>query len=349
MKKHLERRIGLSLWFSLVSLVNFMITACVIGFFALLISAFQSGNHPEPWVIILAVLAACVIVGTLVSMIVGRLPLRPIHKIIEATNKLAQGDFSARLEITRPQEFNELANSFNRMATELGSTEMLRADFIDNFSHEFKTPIVSIKGFAEELRYDDLSVEERREYLDIIIKESARLAQLSTEILELSKVEHQTMLIDTERFNLTEQIRCAIVMLENHWEAKNLSLYVDMDEVECVGNKDMLNRVWLNLLDNAIKFTPKNGTIEVRLRNEGDALVIQTQDSGTGIREAALDHIFDKFYQADESHSTIGNGLGLAAAKRIIELHGGTIAAESTESLGSTFTTRIPVIAKQNA
>ncbi len=347
MKKPLERRIGLSLWFSVVSLVNFMITAFIIGFVAFLISAFQSGNRLEPWAIIFAVLLACVIVGTVVSLFISRLPLRPIHQIIEATDKLAKGNFDTRLEIARPQELNELAVSFNRMATELGSIEMLRADFIDNFSHEFKTPIVSIKGFAEELRYDDLSAEERREYLDIIIKESERLSQLSTEVLDLSKVEHQMMLIDIEQFNLAEQIRRTIVMLENNWESKNISLQVDMDEVECSGNKDMLNRVWLNLLDNAIKFTPRNGTVEITLRQETESIVVTVQDNGIGIRQSAFDHIFDKFYQADESHSTMGNGLGLAAAKRIVELHGGTISVDSTENLGSTFTTRIPVVAKQ--
>ena len=256
------------------------------------------------------------IVGTVVSLVISRVPLRPVRRVIDAINRLAAGDFSARLSLNAPPTFSELTESFNRMAEELGSIELLRTDFINNFSHEFKTPIVSIKGFAEELKHDDLTREQRDEYLDIIIAESSRLASLATNVLNLSKVEQQVILTDRRNFDLTEQLRRCVLLFENNWERKHLSLTVEFDEITYYGSDELLSQVWLNLIDNAVKFTPQGGAIVIRLHQDAEHVRFAITDDGCGIRPDALGRVFDKFYQGDPSRTSGGNGLGLTVAKK---------------------------------
>lgn len=346
MKNRLKNRIGMSLHFSFIILMLLLITSIIvalIGFVLIrtgLIESFSSNNHLLQ---ISTVLLACIIVGMMLSPIMAHFALRTIQKIIAAINLLAGGDFSVRLDIDRPPEFHKLSESFNRMAEELGGIELLRTDFINNFSHEFKTPIVSIKGFAEILKYDDLTSEERNEYLDIVISESSRLATLATNVLNLSKVENQAILTDRQTFDLSEQIRRCILMLESKWDNKNISLSVNLQDIQCLGNEELLSQVWLNLLDNALKFTPESGKITVALGAENDKAKFVLRDNGAGISEDAAAHIFDKFYKADASHTTEGNGLGLTLAKKIVELHGGSIECKSKLGEGTEFAVLLPV------
>ncbi|MDP3447280.1 MAG: HAMP domain-containing sensor histidine kinase, partial [Eubacteriales bacterium] len=239
--------------------------------------------------------------------------------------------------------FADLVTSFNRMAEELGSIEMLRSDFVDHFSHEFKTPIVSIKGFAEELKHDDLTPEQRNEYLDIIIHESSRLAQLATNVLNLSRVEKQSILADRARFDLTEQVRRSVLLFENKWEQRKLNLSVELDEVLIEGDEELLSQVWLNLIDNAVKFTPEGGCVDIRLRKSDSSVVFIIMDDGYGISEEAQRHIFDKFYQGDASHAVSGNGLGLSIARRVVALHNGDIRCKSEEGAGTEFSVALPL------
>jgi len=346
MRHRLQDRIGLSLLFSILILALFLITAlivaciCFIMIKAGLAVLFSSYGHSIQIVI---VLLACVIVGTIISPFMGHFALKHIQKIIAATNSLADGDFSVRLDIDGPPEFRRLANSFNRMAEELGGLELLRTDFVNNFSHEFKTPIVSIKGFAEMLKYDDLTPVDRNEYLDIVISESNRLATLATNVLNLSKVENQIILTDKQSFDLGEQLRRCILMLQSKWEQKKITLFVDIQDVRCIGNEELLYHVWLNLLDNAVKFTPNGGTIDVTLHNERENAVFRLRDSGYGISADAVEHIFDKFYQADTSHSTVGNGLGLTLVQKIVLLHDGSIVCKSIPDEGTEFSVQLPL------
>ena len=265
-----------------------------------------------------------------------------IRQFIEATTKLASGDFSARLNMTHPPEYNILSENFNHMAEELAGIEVLRTDFINNFSHEFKTPIVSIKGFAEILKDPTLSQEERDEYLDIVIEESTRLASLATNVLTLSKVEGQAILSHQQHFNLGEQIRQCVLMLDSKLEKKEILLQADIHDDIIFGNKEMLNQVWLNLLDNAIKFTPSQGIIEISTQEKDDQVIVKISDTGCGIDAQALPKIFDKFYQEDRSHATMGNGLGLSIAHEIVTLHKGSIHCASTVFKGTTFTVSLP-------
>ena len=268
--------------------------------------------------------------------------VKAVEDFIIASNQLANGDFSARLNITHPSEFKMMSDNFNHMAKELGSIEVLRSDFINNFSHEFKTPIVSIKGFAEILKCDDLTPEEREEYLDIVIEEASRLAALATNVLEVSKVEQQGILTDRQVFNLGEQIRQCVLLLEAKISEKNINLDLHINDYMIQGNKEMMSQVWVNLLDNAIKFTKKEGWVHLTMKMDEGKIRVEIKDTGCGISEEALPRIFDKFYQADTSHATRGNGLGLSMVKKIVELHEGTISCESEIDKGTTFLISLP-------
>lgn len=281
-----------------------------------------------------------VLIGTVLSVIFSKAPLRPLHELMDAVDRIADGDYSVRISLKRPHEFRSLSDKFNHMAEELDSVEMLRSDFINNFSHEFKTPIVSIRGFAKALKWDDLTDEEREEYLDIIISESERLASLSANVLYLSKIEKQAILTDKKRFDLTEQIRLAITLLDKKASEKRIEILFDNKECYTVGNEEMLKQVWINLLDNAMKFSPDGGIIEVRIRESDDGCEVKISDRGCGIPPEIKPHIFDKFYQGESSHSASGSGLGLAIVKKIIDLHGGSIDVRSSDK-GSTFAVRL--------
>lgn len=277
-----------------------------------------------------------VLVGTVLSVIFSKAPLRPFRELMDATDKIADGDYSVRLDLKGPEEFRTLSDKFNNMAEEIGSVEMLRSDFVGNFSHEFKTPIVSIRGFAKALKWDDLSPEEREEYLDIIISESERLAELSNNVLYLSKIEKQTILTDKKQFNVSEQIRLAVALLDQKLSEKKLEIVFDSNEFFTEGNEEMMKQVWINLLDNAIKFSPIGGEITISAKQADGKLSVRLSNQGEKIRPETMEHIFDKFYQGDLSHATAGNGLGLAIVKKIIDLHGGHIYVQSSE-MGSTF------------
>lgn len=228
------------------------------------------------------------------------------------------------------------------MTQELSTIETLRTDFVNNFSHEFKTPIVSIRGFAKLLEENTLSEEERREYLDIIITESERLAALSTNVLMLSKYENLEIIVDIEPFRLDEQIRKTIVLMEPKWSAKEITVNVELDKVIYRGNEDLTQQIGLNLLDNAIKFSYQGGLINITLINVNDEIRFIIQDDGPGMDNQTKAHIFDKFYQGDTSHSNVGFGLGLPLVKRILKLCGGDVIVQSEIGKGSIFTVVLP-------
>ena len=291
--------------------------------------------------------AVCIFIALSIVIMIRMVFIGPIRKIMAAMGRLAKGDFSVRIDMSneayRPREIREFAESFNKAAEELSGTEILRKDFINNFSHEFKTPIVSIRGFAKQLERDDLTDEQRREYLDIIVSESDRLANMASNVLLLSKLENQTIVTDKARFALDEQLRRAILLLEKQWTEKALDLDVDLEAVELYGNEEMLNHVWVNLLGNAVKFSPDGGRLTVRLRREGDFAACTVRDAGPGMDEETRRRVFEKFYQGDTAHATEGNGLGLALVRRIVDLCGGDIAVESAPGAGSAFIVRLPL------
>lgn len=303
-------------------------------------------NEENPFVP-LVVLYIFVFQGIVIAALLSKRTAKPIRDMMKATNEVAKGDFSVVVKGSFILELDALAVSFNKMVQELKSIETLRSDFVRNFSHEFKTPIVSISGFAKLLKDGDISDEEKQEYLNSIIQESERLVALSTSILNLSKVENIEIVSEKTVYRLDEQIRLAILMLEPRWSTKNLQMDVAIeDEIEIIGNKYLIQQVWLNLLDNAIKNTDSGGTLKVSLWQEGRNAAFRLEDNGCGMSDETMQRIFDKFYQGDTSHSMAGNGLGLTLVKRIVDLCEGTIEVESELGKGSVFTIKLPLEAE---
>lgn len=293
-------------------------------------------------IVIVFAVASVIAIGTILSSYVGKRFLRPIRALAEATDSVSNGDFSVEVKMPSNRELRELVGNFNHMTKSLGSIDTLRKDFINSVSHEFKTPIASIKGFASLLRDKGLSDEERDEYLDIIESESQRLSLLSSNILSLSRLENQTALTDCCEFSLDEQLRRVILTLEPQWSEKGLDMEIELESVSVNASEELLWQAWMNIIGNAVKFTPQKGTISVSLTMRADEAVVTIADSGIGMSEEQKERIFEKFYQCDKSHSGHGNGLGLPLAKRIIELSGGTIEVESKPAEGSAFIITIP-------
>lgn len=293
--------------------------------------------------VILYTSCICMAVSLVISI---RLVLvNPIVKMVQAMNRLAAGDFTVRLQPStrgyEPTEIREFKAAFNKAAEELSGTELLRKDFVNNFSHEFKTPIVSINGFADLLLDDDVPPDEQREYLQIIRDESKRLARLSSGVLLLSRVEAQTILTDRADFALDEQLRQSILVTQQKWRGKAPDFKAELSPCLCNGSEALLKEVWLNLLDNAAKFSPDGGTIGVTLRVADGQAVVSVTDQGCGMDDETRRHIFEQFYQGDTSHKTQGNGLGLAMVQKIVALHGGQITVDSHPNRGSCFTVRL--------
>lgn len=299
-------------------LISFLVTYLLVA----LGLAEETLLHQPP---VLRFSITSILIGTLLAFLFSRIPLKPLREIMDAVDRIADGDYHVRLQLKGPDEFRSLSEKFNHMAEELESVELLRSDFVNNFSHEFKTPISSIRGFAKALKWDELSAEEREEYLDIIIGEAERLSSLSANVLYLSKIEKQTILTDRKSLNISEQIRLVCALLDHRVCEKHLEIVFESTECTVCGNEEMLKQAWINLLDNAIKFSPEYGHIGIQIQQTPSGARIQISNPGAPISAEVREHIFDKFYQGDLSHSTAGNGLGLAIAKKIILLHGGSI------------------------
>ena len=292
------------------------------------------------------VYTVCILIAVSMVVMIRMVFIHPLQRNIEAMKKLANGDFTVRVNHAEhgyvPREMVEFEQSFNKAAEELGGTEILRKDFINNFSHEFKTPIVSIQGFAKQLKKENLSEEKKQEYIDIIISESKRLTNLSSNILMLSKLENQQIITDKTSFSLDEQIRNCILLLEKQWTAKDISFDIDMQEIQYTTNAEMLSQVWVNIIGNAIKFSPEGSSIRVKLFKEGDVITAEITDRGIGMDQQTISHIFERFYQGDRAHASEGNGLGLPLVKRIVELCNGNIRVESQYGKGTNFIVTLP-------
>ena len=294
------------------------------------------------WPMLLVLL--CILFAVVLTASFGGQKLQPIHRVNSAMKKVSQGDFSVRVDDRACEgEIRELVQSYNHMAEELSGIEMFRTDFINNFSHEFKTPIVSIRGFAKQLEREDLTDEQRREYTRIIVTESERLANMSANVLLLTKLENQQIVTDKARYRLDEQIRNCILLMEKQWEEKEIELHLDLDPLEYDGNEEMMNHIWVNLINNAIKFSPRGGALEVSCMQVQSFIVVQVTDHGEGMDADTQARVFEKFFQGDTAHATEGNGLGLSLVKRIVDLCAGKIAVDSAPGEGTTFSVYLPL------
>ncbi len=353
MKKIRQQLIGF-VWFVLVLVfISGMVTA---SFFLTAYIYRILDLHPPVLLIqianaLLGLLLAGLVVGGISTIARSRgwiSEIKVFGPIIEALEKIAQGDFSVRLddESLDHQIPGELASKVNKMALELDQMENMRQEFISNVSHEIQSPLTSIRGFARALENDKLSLEEKHHYLDIIQNESTRLSRITEDLLKMASLEAKHVKFEPKPYRLDKQIRSLILACEPQWISKALHIDVSLEEVVITADEDLLSQVWLNLIYNGIKFTPQDGRIEITLRQEGNTIQFEIKDTGIGISDEDQAHIFERFYKADKSRTrsgSNGSGLGLAIVRKIIEMHNGTIAVESVLRTGTSFKISLPM------
>lgn len=270
--------------------------------------------------------------------------------IIEAMNRIAKGDFSVQLDDNLDGDegiINDLAKSVNQMAVELNQMEKMRQEFISNVSHELQTPLTSIRGFAQALKNNHMSAEDRSYYLGIIESESIRLSRITENLLKLASLESEHVKFEPKPYSLDRQIRSLILANEPQWAGKQIDVDVTLDAVSINADEDLMSQVWINLLSNAVKFTPDSGQITMGLHQQNEAVIFKISDSGIGISDEDQQHIFERFYKADKSRTranNTGSGLGLSIVQKIVDMHHGTISVESKVGMGTTFIVVLPAV-----
>lgn len=340
-----NRSFRIAVLFSALVFLILLLTMGLTGLITVLVSESNFIDAPPKELTLLLFAVISIIVGTILSHTVGKRPLNVIREIDDATKEVVKGNFTVRLnEDIVAEELHSMAHNFNTMVRELSNTEILRKDFIENVSHEFQTPLSAIEGYAALLQNRSLTTQKRQEYAKRILVNARRLSDLSGNILLLSRLEHQELEIQKETYALDEQIREAILLFETKWTQKELCLEVDLSAIRYKGNKELLMQVWQNLIGNAVKFVSQKGEIRITLRIEKNDVIVTVADNGIGMSEAVQKRIYEKFYQADTSRTGIGNGLGLALAKRIVDLHDGTLTVASAEGKGTMFTVTLPLV-----
>lgn len=347
--KKKTNRVSLTILFSAVVFCMLLIAILLaLGLVALLIKfhVFKGVSEEIRMSNVMLVTALIsLVMGAALVVILSKIPLNPVNKFVNGLNSLAAGNFKTRISYRGPLANHptilEVTESFNKLAKELENTEMLRSDFINNFSHEFKTPIVSIAGFAKLLQKGNLTEEQKMQYLNAIEEESMRLSYMATNILNMTKIENQEILTDITKFNLSEQIRFAVLLMEEQWSKKNMDLQLDFDEHMIEANEELLKQVWINLVDNAVKFAPRCATIAVDICETAQSFIVAVSNTGQDIPPEKQKKLFNKFYQADESHAQEGSGIGLAIVKKIVDLHNGWISVKSEGGM-TVFTVELP-------
>ena len=340
-QKATPRGDNLRLYFIVCIFAILCVTLGVSALLTLLLEWLTNTHFTVPTIVWMVLFS--VVLGGGLSIIMSRFFLRPVTRMGRAMERVAAGDFTVRLD--NPGALGEMRDSyahFNTMTRALAATETLQSDFISNVSHEFKTPINAIEGYAMLMQDAGNDPALQREYADKILLSTRRLSELVNNILLLSKVDNQTMPLEKHPYRLDEQLRRAILQLERKWTQKQIEWDVDMDEATYTGNESLMLHVWVNLLDNAIKFDPVGGEIRLRLHCESTCIRITVSDNGPGIPKDQQSAIFERFYQADGSHKSEGNGLGLALARRIVRMCGGEISVSSEPGKGSCFTVELP-------
>ncbi|WP_405156560.1 sensor histidine kinase [Paenibacillus sp. FSL K6-0108] len=289
-------------------------------------------------------LLTVLVIGSLLIMFMSGYIVKPIKRLTLAAKKMASGDLTVRLKHHKQDEFGELMDSFNHMASELQKIDSVRDDFVSNVSHEMQSPLTSIRGFTRALQDGVIPLEEQKEHLDIIYEETLRLSRLSDNLLRLASLDSEHHPFNLTTFHLDEQLRRTIVLAEPQWAHKNIKIELDLLPYEIKVDKDLFEQVWQNLINNAIKYTGPDGFIHVAMVMSASVVKVSIRDSGQGIPEEAIPYIFDRFYMVDKARSSAlkGNGLGLSIVIKILKLHDCTIDVESKVGEGTKFTVTIP-------
>ena len=347
MKKKRNGRSSLRLRFILICMSQLVLVAALSELAG---CAFRHwfGVTPELPIFVWAMVFSGTI-GVAVTNHMTKMLIDPIAKLRSAMREVADGDFKVEAKCeSRIQDVQDIYDSFNSMVRELSTTETLQTDFISDVSHEFKTPINAIEGYASLLEGEP-SPEEQRAYVEKILFNTRRLSALTGNILLLSKLSNQSILPQKTQFRLDEQIRQAIVALEQKWSEKELGFEVELAETPFFGYESLLPHVWTNLIGNAVKFSPKGGEIRIKMMRTEGAVVFTIEDDGPGIVPGDEEHIFTKFYQSESSHGMEGNGLGLALVRQIVEMSGGSVDVQNLEAGGCRFTVRLPLEQEKGA
>lgn len=282
--------------------------------------------------------------GSIVFLIVADIIVKPISRLTKVTDELAKGNYKVRVNYEGKDEISSLYASFNQMAVRLAKQETIRQQFISDVSHEFQTPLTAISGFATILKNENLTDEQRQKYADIILFNSNRLSHLSKNMLQLTLLDGEDTSLDKSEFPLIEQLNRVIEMEDNAALSKNIEIEFIHPKKEFIieADESRMEQVWINLLSNAIKYTNEHGVVTVEVRRTPTELQVRFEDTGVGMSQDAISHIFERFYRQDKSRTIEGNGLGLSIVKRIIDLHHYKIDVESQEDVGSVFTVYIP-------
>ncbi|EOV8884750.1 sensor histidine kinase [Listeria innocua] len=284
------------------------------------------------------------IISILFVLISGRYIVKPVVKLTNATKKIRRGNYDVALEVRRKDEIGQLADSFAKMASELEKSEAARQEFVANVSHELQSPLTSMQGFARLLGSGTLTEKEQKEYLTVLSEETTRLSSLTKQLLTLASLDQESELRKKEPVQLAEQWRQLIQMTDWSWREKELTINLELADINYSGDAELLYQVWSNLLNNAIKYTPQGGDIQVRLYEETTNVFVEVWNSGAGISKEDMAKIFDRFYKASQSRTREegSSGLGLSICKKIITLHHGEISVESNTEKGTTFIVRLP-------
>lgn len=266
----------------------------------------------------------------------------------DAARNVAKGDFSVYIQPKHTKDkadcLDVLFTDFNKMVEELGSIETLKVDFFSNVSHEIKTPLSVIQNYAQLLQRGNVTDQQGQEYTESILEATSRLSDLITNMLKLNKLEKQSIKPVPETYDVCQQLCECALQFEEIWEKKEIEFIADMEDRAMIrADAGLLELVWNNLLSNAMKFTPRGGCVTMTQTSGAAEITVTITDTGCGINEETMRHIFDKFYQGDTSHSTEGNGLGLALVQRILQLSDGSVTVKSTPNQGTAFTVKIPV------
>lgn len=307
-----------------------------------------TGRPPELVAYLLSIALGIVLAGATAAVfgrLTGRLdddPDRIWNDLGDALDRIARGDFSVRVRTPRNGMLAEVVASVNNMAAGLGSVEQQRQEFISNVSHEIQSPLTSISGFAALLRDGELDEAMREHYLDVICSEAGRLSRLSDNLLRLSALDSSDD-IDRRPVQIDEELRSAVLTLEPQWAAKGLDVELATVPIKIDADADMLRQVWVNLISNAIRYTPEGGAFRVSARVSSDHCRVEVADTGIGIAADDLPRVFERFFRADKARSGEGNGLGLSLVKRVVELHGGEVAVASEPGSGSTLSVTLPL------
>ncbi|NUU62281.1 sensor histidine kinase [Paenibacillus agri] len=272
--------------------------------------------------------------------------VRPITRLTTATKRISKGRYDIRLNTWRKDEIGQLASHFMVMSRELERTNRARQEFVANVSHEIESPLTSIQGFAHALRETSLPEEQRLEYLTIIDGESRRLSLLSKQLLTLSSLDYDAEALTKKDFDLKAQLRQVVQIMEWRLTEKQLAVRLNLADISIHADSNLLYQVWMNLVSNAIKYTPVGGSIAITSKIAGGNCIVSVKDTGEGIAEEELPMIFDRFYKVDRArtHETHSSGLGLAIVQKIVEAHAGTVEVSSSVGEGTIFTVTLPLL-----